>query len=190
MKSKQKLYLAAVQLFKSKGYENTTIQEIAERAGVTERTFYRQFKDKSDVLFDSENMLGQEIAGYLSENDAFSDNPLELLVKALIQVQVFDKDREQSIARTKIVQSHPDLRERELLKMEDLAIFLTSEMIEKGAQFQNEESVIFDKNHSELAVRVALQFFHLAFSNWLVDGSQMFGAHVEAVYQEFLGLIS
>lgn len=51
-----------------RGYENTTVQEIASLAGVTERTLFRQFKDKSDVLFDTNNEMGQQVAAFITDN--------------------------------------------------------------------------------------------------------------------------
>ncbi|WP_020432855.1 TetR/AcrR family transcriptional regulator, partial [Paenibacillus riograndensis] len=84
MKSKEKLQAAATKLFMEKGYENTTVQEIASLAGVTERTFFRQFKDKSDVLFDTNNELGQRVAAFITDNVDVEKKPLKLAVEGFV----------------------------------------------------------------------------------------------------------
>ena len=53
---------AALELYAERGYEQTTVQDIAERAGVTERTYFRYFADKREVLFDGAHTL-ERLAG-------------------------------------------------------------------------------------------------------------------------------
>ena len=48
---------AAIELFDEQGYEATTVAEIAERAGLTKRTFFRYFSDKREVLFSGSQEL-------------------------------------------------------------------------------------------------------------------------------------
>src|SRR3979490_381159 len=52
-----RLMSAAIELFDEQGYEATTVAEIAERAGLTERTFFRYFSDKREVLFSGSHEL-------------------------------------------------------------------------------------------------------------------------------------
>src|SRR6201996_9548609 len=65
--SRGRLAQAALELYGENGYENTTVAEIAERAGLTERTFFRHFADKREVLFDGGNALQELIVGVVAD---------------------------------------------------------------------------------------------------------------------------
>jgi AcrR family transcriptional regulator len=52
-----RLEQAALDLYQDRGFEQTTVTEIAERAGLTERTFFRYFADKREVVFGGQDML-------------------------------------------------------------------------------------------------------------------------------------
>ena len=54
-----RLARVALELYAERGFEQTTVEDIAERAGVTERTFFRHFADKREVLFDGSAVLQQ-----------------------------------------------------------------------------------------------------------------------------------
>jgi AcrR family transcriptional regulator len=176
MKSKQKLQAAASELFMKKGYENTTVQEIASAAGLTERTFFRQFKDKSDVLFDSENHLGNTVAVYIKENFDVEKNPLKLVVDGFASVDLFNGSRVRTITRSKIIASNPDLRERELLKTETLKHSIIAAFAECGT------SNAVDKSLYELVAAVAIAIFHLAFQKFIADETKTFAEQMFAVY--------
>ena len=72
---------AALDLYVDKGYEQTTVAEIAERAGLTARTFFRHFPDKREVLFaGSELLLGEMVAALESgAQDEWATSTLEML---------------------------------------------------------------------------------------------------------------
>jgi AcrR family transcriptional regulator len=105
----------AVELFLEKGFDATTAAEIATRAGVTERTFFRYFPDKRDVLFDEADLhaqLGEAIA------DA-PDNlgPLRVVLSAFQAiVPLFEENRPLSEPAQKVIAQTPALRERQLTK--------------------------------------------------------------------------
>ncbi|EGW37752.1 TetR/AcrR family transcriptional regulator [Desulfosporosinus sp. OT] len=173
MKSKEKLQVAAAKLFMKKGYENTTVQEIASLAGVTERTFFRQFKDKSDVLFDTSNTMGHRVAAFITDKFDVEQKPLKLAVEGFASVSdYFDVSREQVLARSQIIQSNPDLQERELLKRQVLIESVTNAL-----------SVKFDSELSELAARFAVEIFHMAFRKWIESPEKGFAEQVLAVYE-------
>ena len=173
MKSKEKLQVAAAKLFMKKGYENTTVQEIASLAGVTERTFFRQFKDKSDVLFDTSNTMGQRVAAFITDNFDVEQKPLKLAVDGFASISdYFDGSRERVLARNQIIQSNPDLQERELLKRQVLIESVTNALLVK-----------FDSELSELAARFAVEIFHMAFRKWIESAEKGFAEQVLAVYE-------
>jgi AcrR family transcriptional regulator len=173
MKSKEKLQAAAAKLFMEKGYENTTVQEIASLVGVTERTFFRQFKDKSDVLFDTNNELGQRVAAFITDNFDVEQKPLKLAVDGFASIsEFFDGSRERVLARNQIIQSNPDLQERELLKGQVLITSVTNSL-----------SVKYDSELSELAARFAVEIFHMAFIKWIESAEKGLAEQLLTVYE-------
>src|SRR5690349_5216890 len=104
---------AAIDLFAERGYEQTTAGEIAERAGVTERTFFRHFTDKREVLFDGAKALEQ--AAYDAILAAPSTaSPLDAALAGMIAGGGLLEDRHAyAIRRSRIIAAHPSLQERE-----------------------------------------------------------------------------
>ncbi|MEV0033821.1 TetR family transcriptional regulator [Nocardia sp. NPDC050793] len=104
----------ALRLFADKGYEATTVDEIAEAAGISRRTFFRQFRSKEDVIFaDHESQLAQA-AAYLA--GARDDDPWEAVCAAVVQVfERFTQWREIAARRYQVVRRVPALREREIV---------------------------------------------------------------------------
>src|SRR3954453_11579934 len=77
----ERLALAALELFAERGYENTTVIEIAERAGLTKSTFFRHFPDKREALFGGDTMAGLLAAGIAAAPAGVP--PLEAVAHAL-----------------------------------------------------------------------------------------------------------
>jgi AcrR family transcriptional regulator len=123
----QRLVLAALDLFAERGYESTTVVEIAERAGLTKSTFFRHFPDKREVLFGGETLtelLVEAIAAAPGEAA-----PLEAVAYALdaIGKEAFTPARREFVARRRaVIAANPELQEREALK----ALSLTTSMID------------------------------------------------------------
>ncbi|MFI6216553.1 TetR family transcriptional regulator [Nocardia brasiliensis] len=103
----------ALRLFAEKGYEATTVDEIAEAAGISRRTFFRQFRSKEDVIFaDHESQLARA-AEFLA---ATPGDPWEIVCEAVVQVFVrFTQWREIAARRYQVVRRVPALREREIV---------------------------------------------------------------------------
>jgi AcrR family transcriptional regulator len=113
-----RLQTAALELFAEQGYERTTIAEIAQRAGLTKRTFFNHFADKREVLFGSvsenqQEIVTREIAGC---PDALP--PLEAVVYGLQAAgdTLWEPRRTSVTRRREIIQANPELQERELRK--------------------------------------------------------------------------
>ena len=80
-----RLQRAALELFREHGYDRTTAAEIAARVGVTERTFFRYFPDKREVLFDGEATLRVALAAVIADApDGLG--PLDTLFRAFRSV--------------------------------------------------------------------------------------------------------
>ncbi|MQY22838.1 TetR/AcrR family transcriptional regulator [Nocardia macrotermitis] len=123
----ERLALAALELFEERGYENTTVIGIAERAGLTKSTFFRHFPDKREVLFGSGTMTDLLVGGIATAPPDVP--PLEVVAHALevIGREAFPAHRREFAARRRaVIAAHPDLREREALK----GIGLTAALIE------------------------------------------------------------
>jgi AcrR family transcriptional regulator len=113
----ERLALAALELFAERGYENTTVIDIAQRAGLTKSTFFRHFQDKREVLFGNGAMNGL-LAAAIAAAPATA-TPLEAVAQALDAVgrEAFTPDRREFVARRRaVIAANPELQEREALK--------------------------------------------------------------------------
>lgn len=103
----------AIRLFSEYGYESTTVEQIASAAGVSRRTFFRQFRSKEDVIFADHESLLEQVAHYLSGN--FDDPWAAAAEAAELVFGHFRDKRELAVWRYRVVQRVPALRERELV---------------------------------------------------------------------------
>ncbi len=112
---------AAMELFAERGFEQTTAGDIAGRAGVTERTFFRHFADKREVLFDGSRTLERTAVEAILAAPA-AHTPLDAALAGMLAAGGLLEDRrEHSVHRAAIVAANPGLQERELLKLAALA---------------------------------------------------------------------
>src|SRR5690242_7431257 len=122
-----RLEKAAMELFEERGYASTTVSDIAARAGLTERTFFRHFSDKREVLFSGSRELEQTLIELVT-SAARDTPPLDVVVGAFESVGAWlqeSRDFSYVRARYAIVTEHAEVRERELIKMASLAVAVT-----------------------------------------------------------------
>ncbi|MEV6562843.1 TetR family transcriptional regulator [Nocardia sp. NPDC051756] len=157
---------AALDLFEEHGYENTTVIEIAERAGLTKSTFFRYFPDKREVLFGGGTVSDLLVEAIVSAPPAAG--PLDAVADALDALgrTVFTADRREFSARRQaVLNANTELREREALKRIDL----TASMIEALGR----------RGVPSLTARVAAQLgtlaWGIAYDQWIDAGSADFG---------------
>src|SRR3981189_380122 len=109
-----RLEQAAVELYSERGFEQTTVAEIAKRAGLTERTFFRHFADKREVLFAGAEDL-QELLVSAVGNAPDSAAPIAAVGAGLLAAAaLLQERREFSRQRQAVIAANPELQEREL----------------------------------------------------------------------------
>src|SRR5262247_1466325 len=115
LETRQALEEAALRLFAAQGYEQTTVEEIAEAADVAVRTFFRYFSSKQDVLFgevatDRVGRLRSELAARPA-----TESPVDSVIAVMEQLDLANVDEEQQIlARLDLMRHQPSIRTRYL----------------------------------------------------------------------------
>src|SRR5690349_11408208 len=113
--SRRRLHEAAFALYAERGFDNTTVAEIANRAGLTERTFFRHFADKREVLFAGSEVLQQAMVSAVAAAPE-SAAPLDAVAAGLDAAAARIPGRETARQRQAIITANPELQERELIK--------------------------------------------------------------------------
>lgn len=157
--SPDRLAEAALALYGERGFENVTVAEIAARAGVTERTFFRHYADKREVLFSGGAELGEAmVAAALAAPD--SATPLEAVGAGLEAAgALLEQRREFSRRRAAVIAANPELQERELIKLASFAAQLAEALRRRGV----EESA------AGLAAEAGIAAFRVAFERWVSE---------------------
>ncbi|MBY0291351.1 MAG: TetR/AcrR family transcriptional regulator [Mycobacteriaceae bacterium] len=133
----ERLAVAAVELFTDRGYEDVTVVEIAERAGLTKRTFFRHFADKREILFRGQDSYRVMFANAIA--DAPRDaSPMEAIGAALaVFATGFVNDRRGFLARRQaVIERNSDLKERDLLKAAALTTAMSDALVARGIKAQ------------------------------------------------------
>ncbi len=158
----ERLEQAALQLFVERGYEQTTVAEIARQAGLTERTFFRHFTDKREVLFGGSGAL-RELLVKTVASAPDSAAPIETISAALEAAGVLLRQRrEYARLRQTVIASNTELRERELIKLATLASALATALRERGIQ----DPV------ASLTAETGIAVFKVAFERWVSEANQ------------------
>jgi AcrR family transcriptional regulator len=127
-----RLERAAMDLFIERGFEQTTVTEIARRAGLTQRTFFRHFADKREVLFAGSAAL-QEFMVSAVTSAPDSAPPIDVVAAALeAAASLLQQRREYSRQRMAIIAANPELQERELIKLIRLASAIADALRARG----------------------------------------------------------
>ncbi len=175
--ARDRLQEAALALFAERGYDDTTVAEIAERAGLTERTFFRHFADKREVLFGGGHEL-QELVVSGTDNAAETMAPIDAAVAGFEAAgrEFFVAERQEfSRRRQAIIVANPELQERELIKLASLSAALTEALRRRG----------LGDEAATLTAEIASSIFKTAFARWIneADGRDFPRLIREAVEQ-------
>ena len=131
--SRGRLQEAALALFSERGFDQTTAAEIAARAGVTERTFFRHFADKREVIFGGSELLKERIVSGVA-GAAPGDTPIEAIACGLdaAAAMLGEARRDLASQRQAVIAANPELRERELAKLADYAAAVAATLRQRG----------------------------------------------------------
>jgi len=151
---------AAMELYGERGFDTTTVEEIAARAGLTERTFFRYFADKREVLFGGAHELQEFLVARVLGAPA-SLSPIEVIVTAYMAAgdDIFEARRAFSRARQAIIAANPELQERELIKLATLSAALADALRQRGV----------GDPAASLAAEAGGSAFKLGFERWVED---------------------
>jgi len=148
---------AALDLFEERGFEQTTVAEIAARAGLTERTFFRHFADKREVLFRGSEGLRDTLVAGVDQAPA-SASALQA-VSAALEAAGAVFVREFARRRRAVIISTPELQERELMKLVSLTDALADALRRRGVR----DPV------ARLAGETGMALFRITFERWVTD---------------------
>ena len=127
-----RLTQAALELYVERGYEQTTVAEIAKMAGLTERTFFRYFADKREVLFWGAAGLQELLVSTVAQAPP-SEAPILTIARAIEAAGAeFQARREGAVLRHSVIAANPELQERELIKLASLAAAMASQLRQRG----------------------------------------------------------
>jgi AcrR family transcriptional regulator len=159
--ARERLQAAALELFATRGFEQTTAAEIAQAVGLTERTFFRNFSDKREVLFHGQEQFLQVFVDGVDEAPADA-SPLELIASVLQAAAVFfpDERRPYSRLRQTVIDQNPALQERELHKLAGVAATVAAALRARGIA----------EPAATLAAQSAATVFGVAFAQWIREG--------------------
>lgn len=157
-----RLERAALELYAERGFDQTTVAEIAERAGLTERTFFRHFADKREVLFSGSSLLTELLVRTVSGAPE-SATSMEAVALGLDAIGAALQERHAfARQRARIIAANAELQERELVKVASMSAALADTLRGRGV----------GAPAASLTAEVAMAVFRIAFELWVEETNQ------------------
>lgn len=158
--AEERLKLAALNLYSTRGYSSTTVSDIAAHAGVTSRTYFRYFPDKREVLFDGADRLRDRVADGLRSAPA-DMRPFDAAVEAMSDCEDLFQlpEHERLRQRDAVIGTSSELQEREARKLGSIATVIEEGLVERGS----------DQDDARLVADLALVVFKQASRLWMSD---------------------
>src|ERR1700737_26980 len=148
---------AALELYTERGFDQTTVAEIAERADLTERRFFRYFPHKREVLFWGEGALMELVTSHIADAPD-SASPIGAVSAALQATgEIFEGRREHARRRQAVIAANPGLQERELIKLASLAAAIADGLGRRGV----------GEATAKLTAETCVAVFKVAFDRWI-----------------------
>jgi AcrR family transcriptional regulator len=176
--ARRRLRQAALELYQERGFDRTTAAEIAARAGVNERTFFRHFPDKREVLFDGEADLRAALMRAVADAPE-GLAPFEVLLDAFRRsARDLADNRPFSEPRWKVIAATPALRERELAKHAWLTNAVAEALRQRGV----------GDGQADLAARTGWAAYQHAVQVWVDDPARSLDAHLCQAFDDLRAL--
>ena len=154
-----RLEQAAMELYGERGFDETTVAQIAQRAGLTERTFFRHFADKREILFAGGGELQERVVSAVASAPD-SATPLQAATAGIEAAgAMLEQRRGRSFARRRqnIIAASPELRERELHKLAGMAEGVAAALRERGVEGPG----------ASVLGETAIAIFRVSFEQWV-----------------------
>jgi AcrR family transcriptional regulator len=174
--ARERLETAALSLFVENGYEETTVAQIAERAGLNRATFFRHFADKREVLFGGEAVLAELFADGIraASSDATLTECLQAAFAAA-DVAMTPRQRARAAQRLIVVAANSEVQERGLLKHARIARSISAALRDRGT----------DELTARLGAEMAMLAFSIAVERWMgSDNDEPFSLHAAAALRD------
>ena len=174
--ARERLEAAALDLFVENGYEETTVAQIAERAGLNRATFFRHFAEKREVLFGGEDVLAGLFADAIraASPNATLTECLQAAFAAA-DVAMTPQQRAKAAQRVLVVTANSELQERGLLKHARIAGSMSAALRERG----------IDELSARLGAEVGMLAFTIAVERWMESADdEPFSPHADAALSE------
>lgn len=158
---RRRLQEAALALYAEQGFSQTTAAAVAERAGLTERTFFRYFADKREVLFGNEDAL-QALLTEAVDGCPADASSLDVIAAGLTALAAeLQPRRDDQLRRAHIIAAHPELQERELIKLASWSAAVEDALRQRGMTVPA----------AKVAAEVGMAVFRVAFRRWTGNGA-------------------
>jgi AcrR family transcriptional regulator len=153
---------AALELYGERGFAQVTVSEIAQRAGLTERTFFRHFADKREVLFSGASALEERIMTALAgaPPGLGAIDAVGLAMEA--GAGLLQDRRHLARQRQAIIAANAELQERERIKLASLAAALADGLRRRGVPDPG----------AGLAAEMGIAVFRIAFERWIEENDR------------------
>ncbi|WP_127503613.1 TetR family transcriptional regulator [Actinoplanes solisilvae] len=154
-----RLRQAAMDLYAERGFDQTTVAEIAEKAGLTERTFFRHFGDKREVLFGGSERLQEMLVASVTAADPGTDPAVTVAAAFEHAAEDYFPPVGYSRQRQQVIDANPGLQERELAKLDGLAAAMAAALRERETP----------DLPAALIAETGVAAFKVAFVRWVTD---------------------
>lgn len=178
--AEQRLQAAALTLFQQHGYDNVTVAEIAEGAGLTRRTFFNHFADKREIFFAGAAAFRDSVASHLAKAGP-EVGPLDAAAAALTSAGIgIAGYLEHAAAVREVIDSSPELRERDLAKMADI-----TDVLSAGLQARD-----LDPRRAYLVASCAVAAYQDAWQRWSENPGADFAAVMSQAISELRAAVA